>query len=118
VPFPSTRSAADTTDRNRQHVRVDVVEEMRSAIESRLDGWTHVGVRVEIVRHTPSTSLLARGTSDTALADLVIWSTGEADLIWAVIAKGGDPATDHYEISSALGVEGMLDDLDGRLRRP
>jgi hypothetical protein len=93
---------------------MDLVAETLSAIEGRAPDWAALGVRTEVARQSPE-SLYARFEGASSMADLVVWATGEADLICATHGHG-EATTDHYTITTPLGLRTMLDDLDRHVR--
>jgi hypothetical protein len=89
-----------------------------NAVEARRARWAAAGVTWEIVRHSvtdkPAASL--RAEAPTAVAELILWVSGEADLMHAgLVPVITEPSVQHYEITSDLGLEGCLDDLETRL---
>jgi hypothetical protein len=48
------------------------------------------------------------------VVQLVVWATGEADLIVGDLVSG-DHTTDHYEITGEIGLVGLLDDVQAHL---
>jgi len=89
-----------------------------AAVEARRERWAAAGVTWEIVRHPatdkPAASL--RAEAPTAVAELILWVSGEADLMHAgLVPVITEPSVEHYEITSSLGLEGCLDDFEARL---
>jgi hypothetical protein len=52
-----------------------------------------------------------------AEAELILWVSGEADLIHTR-SLGAEPVTEHYEITADLGLTGCLDDLEKYIGLP
>jgi hypothetical protein len=48
------------------------------------------------------------------VVQLVVWATGEADLIVGDLVSG-DHSTEHYEVTGEVGLIGVLDDLQSHL---
>ena len=85
------------------------------AVEARRARWAVAGVTWEIVRHPltdkPAASL--RAEAPTAVAELILWVSGEADVTHAELVPAiTEPRVEHYEITSALGLAGCLDDFE------
>ena len=87
------------------------------AIEARRVRWQAAGVMWEVTRYdgTAKPSSALRAECNGRLADLVLWMSGEADLSSAEINSGDDLTVDHYELTSTLGLNGLLDDFEDRL---
>src|SRR5450631_1639247 len=85
------------------------------AVEARRARWAVAGVTWEIVRHPltdkPAASL--RAEAPTAVAELILWVSGEADLTHAeLVPVITEPRVEHYEITSLPGLAGCLDDFE------
>ena len=91
------------------------------AVSARAVAWHSGGVRWRIARGpaTPKPAVTLSAERPPAMADLTLWISGEAELAWAA-DSGAEPVTEHYEISSGLGLNACLDDFEsylGLLRR-
>jgi hypothetical protein len=59
----------------------------------------------------PAASL--RAESPSRVAELLLWVSGEADFIHAeLLPRITDPTTDHYEMTTAAGLDGLLEDFE------
>jgi hypothetical protein len=79
---------------------------------ARAKRWEQAGVFWE-VRRGPQASKPAvsvRAESPTALAELTVWVSGEAEIIHARLE--GEPVVEVYELTGPLGLAGCLDDLE------
>ena len=99
--------------REMMHVWIPGV--LDDAVEARQARWAAAGVTWEIVRSPatdkPATSL--RAEAPTAVAELTLWVSGEADLTHAgLVPVVTELSVEHYEITSALGLAGCLDDFE------
>jgi hypothetical protein len=88
------------------------------AVEARRARWAAAGITWEVVRHRatdkPAASL--RAEAPTAVAELILWVSGEADLTHGgLVPVITELSVEHYEITSDLGLEGCLDDFESRL---
>jgi len=86
------------------------------AVCARAEAWRENGVQWRI-RRGPATPKPAANLSverASAMADLTLWMSGEAELGWSPDADT-EPAWRHYEISSALELNACLDDLQAHL---
>jgi hypothetical protein len=124
VPLQRIRSAADTTDRNRHYatpgsgmiplVELDSLDSAVAAHEAR---WAAVGVAWEIIcwplTEKPAASL--RAESPTATGELILWVSGEAEMTHAQLPVTSEPAAEHYDLTSELGLNGCLDDFERHL---
>jgi hypothetical protein len=69
----------------------------------------------QIVRSgtNPKPSAWVQAESPSRVAQLIIWVSGEAELIHAELEpRVTDPTVDIYEITTLLGLNGALDDLE------
>ena len=86
------------------------------AVEARRTRWAAAGVTWEIIRgrfatNKPSTSL--RAEAPTAVAELTLWVSGEADLTHAgLVPEITELIVQQYEITSEIGLAGCLDDFE------
>jgi hypothetical protein len=85
------------------------------AVEARRARWAAAGVTWEIVRglatNKPSTSL--RAEAPTAVAELTLWVSGEADLTHAGLVPAiTEPSVQQYEITSEIGLARCLNDFE------
>ncbi len=89
------------------------LDELDHAVSARVPAWRAADARWEIIRWPvtgkPAASLRV-GRAD-AEAELILRVSGEADLIYAA-GIGKQPVSEHYEITTALGLNGCLDDLE------
>ena len=91
---------------------------LNDAVARRRERWDAASLTWEIVRDekeppTPKPAVSLRVEGQVGIAELILWSSGEADLTHARLSpKVMDPTTEHYEITSAVGLEGCLDDLE------
>ncbi len=87
--------------------------ELDDAVSRRARAWHAAGMRWEIVRwrltDKPASSL--RVEKDDALAELILWVSGEAELIYTPRLED-PPMAEHYEITTAAGLNGSLDNLE------
>ncbi len=88
------------------------------AVAARRARWEAARVTWEIVRgpvtDKPAASL--RAEAPTAVAELTLWVSGEADLTHAgLVPVVTELAIEHYELTSALGLAGCLDDFEALL---
>lgn len=60
----------------------------------------------------PAASLRAESASGTA--ELILWTSGEADLMHAGIPVS-EVVTEHYELTDEVGLHRCLDDLESHL---
>jgi hypothetical protein len=92
------------------------LDELDHAVSARIPTWRHADARWEIIRwpvtDKPAASL--RVEKAGAEAELTLWVSGEAELIYAR-GIGEEPVSKHYEITTALGLNGCLDDLETRI---
>ena len=89
------------------------LDELDHAVSARGSAWRGAGARWQIIRwpvtDKPAASL--RVERADAEAELILWVSGEAELIYAR-GIGNEPASEHYEITTALGLNSCLDDLE------
>jgi hypothetical protein len=89
------------------------LDQLDQEVADRISRWQAAGARWEIKRglvtDNPSTSLRVE-TVDT-LAELVLWVSGEAELMYARVA-GGEVVCEHYDVPTSAGLRGCLDDLE------
>jgi hypothetical protein len=92
--------------------RVDLDELERVASE-RVRAWRAAAVRWEIIRWSATDKPAAsfRVERDGALAELILWVSGEAELTH-VRGDQDEPVSKHYEITTELGLRGCIDDLE------
>lgn len=90
--------------------------ELDDALSRRARAWHAAEVRWEILRwrltDKPASSL--RVEKDDALAELILWVSGEAELIYTRRIED-PPKSEHYEITTAVGLNGILDDLEAHI---
>ena len=86
-------------------------------VEERAERWRDVGITSEFHSGPPTDKQAAwvDCATDWSMAQLIVWTSGEADLIWGYALEDSDPETDHYELTSEIGLIGCLDDLTGHL---
>jgi hypothetical protein len=92
------------------------LDELDQAVSARVLAWRAAGARWEIIRwpvtDKPASSL--RVEKADALAELILWVSGEAELM-CVRHIEGQPLSEHYEITTTLGLNGCLDDLEAHI---
>ena len=44
-------------------------------------------------------------------AEVTVWESGEADLVVGELSTGGIVANEHIEITTRVGIRGLLDDI-------
>jgi hypothetical protein len=86
---------------------------LESLVSGRADEWTRLGITWSYVNNHPEAARV-RCESPVALADLVVWSTGDADITWGRL-DNGEATTEHYEVTSEIGLISCLDDLTSHL---
>jgi len=99
--------------------RLDL-DDLEGAVAARSGKWRQAGARWELVRHrlpdgrlTDKPSASVRVETEAGLAELTVWVSGEADLSHLRLPdEGGDIAVETYELTSAVGLNGCLDDLE------
>lgn len=92
------------------------LDELDHAVATRASAWQAAGCLWQIIRwpitDKPAASLrIERGD---ATAELILWVSGEADLSH-VPGIHHEPVSEHYEITTVLGLNGCLDDLEMRI---
>ena len=80
-----------------------------SLIQARRNGWPE-SVAVDIEDGLPDVYRV-RCESEDVVAELLARSSGLVDLIVGDL-RTGESATDHYEVTSVIGLSGCLDDLE------
>jgi hypothetical protein len=92
------------------------LDELDYAVSARVLAWRAAGARWEVIRwpvtDKPASSLRLE-TAD-ALAELILWVSGEAELIYVRHIED-QPLSDHYEITTTLALNGCLDDLEAHI---
>ena len=92
------------------------LDELDHAVTARVLAWRAADVRWEIIRwpvtDKPASSL--RVERDDAMAELILWVSGEAELI-SVRHIADQPLSEHYEVTTAPGLNGCLDDLEAHI---
>lgn len=88
------------------------------AVSARRQKWEGAGASVEIVRcgsdAKPAASL--RGDSPARVVELLLWVSGEAELIYAeLLPRVTDPRNDHYDLVTPADLERCLDDFEVHL---
>ena len=94
------------------------LELLDRAVGARRQKWEGAGATAEIVRcgtdAKPAASL--RGESPARVAELLLWVSGKADLIYAeLLPRVTDPRTDHYDLATQADLERCLDDFEVHL---
>jgi hypothetical protein len=69
-----------------------------------------VGVKRGPVTDNPVTSL--RLETRDAMAELLLWVSGEAEVMYGRVAGEGI-VCEHYDITTSMSLRGCLDDLEG-----
>lgn len=85
------------------------------AVESAQATFLEKGVSLELsLPETPSPKPAARldASSSRGLAQLILWTTGEADLVIADLATGDVVVNEHREITTTLGIHDVLDTIE------
>jgi hypothetical protein len=92
------------------------LDDLDRAVSARATAWRAADAQWEIIRwpvtDKPAASL--RLETVTALAELILWVSGEAEMIYARKAEGR-PVSEHYEITTQLGLSDCLDDLESNI---
>jgi hypothetical protein len=90
--------------------------ELHDAVSRRARAWHAADMRWEVVRwrltDKPASSL--RVEKGDALAELTLWVSGEAELTYTRRMED-PPMSEHYEITTAVRLDGSLDDLEARI---
>jgi hypothetical protein len=86
-----------------------------TGVAARCARWESAGLTWEIVRDDtqakPASSLRAETAS--RVAELLLWVSGEADLIYAELQpRVTEPTVEHHEVRTVLGLNGLLDEFD------
>jgi hypothetical protein len=90
-----------------------------AAVTSRATGWQKAGVQWQL-HHGPTSSKSSAWVDCTTvhhLAQLIVWTSGEAELSIGNISTGAIAIT-IYEISNATELAACFDDLTSRLTSP
>lgn len=92
----------------RQPIALDRFEELMNAAAS---DWA--GAELQVHRSEPrdKTSVWADVLSPAGAGQLIVWSSGEADLVWQAAGSENAPMQEHYELVSEAGIELCIDDL-------
>lgn len=93
---------------------------MESAVAARQVRWESAGAHWEFAprklldgRPTSKPSASVRIETSVGAAELTIWTSGEADLSHLRLPDdGSEVVVDTYELTSVLGLNGCLDDLE------
>jgi hypothetical protein len=89
------------------------LDELDREVAARVSNWQAAGARWEVKRgrvtDKPSSSLCVE--TGEVLAELVLWVSGEAELIYARVA-GGEIVCEHYDITTLASLRGCLDNLE------
>jgi hypothetical protein len=95
-------------------VDLDLFERL---VESKAREWEQSGIRTEFHRGPQRTKSSAWVNCETewSIAQLVVWTSGEADLSWCAKDTRDAPLVDTYELTSEIGLLGCLDDLTAHL---
>lgn len=115
APILDSKSPCTNAAELREDDRVDL-DELDHAVAARVLAWRAADVRWEIIRwpvtDKPASSL--RVERDDAMAELILWVSGEAELI-SVRHVADQTLSEHYEVTTALGLNGCLDDLEAHI---
>lgn len=87
------------------------------AIESRLPAWTATGASAEMrgpIGPASKQSASVRVETVAGMAEFVVWDTGEAEIVH-VDLPNGDPVVEVCEVTSAVGLHALLDDVEGHV---
>jgi hypothetical protein len=100
-------------------VNLDVFAEL---VQQRAARWSAAGIESEFQfgKRTEKPAAWVICSTAWSAGQLIVWVTGEADLSWVFLAGDKAGCTEHYEITSEIGLIGALDDLTDHLmcRRP
>ena len=91
------------------------------AVAERSSRWESARISWQIVRNDaqPKPGASLRAESPSRVAELLLWDSGEAELIHAELEpRGTDPTIDHYELTTWVGLNGCLDDFEGHMGVP
>src|SRR3954468_9542921 len=71
-------------------------------VQARAERWREVGIACEFHDGPPNDKQAAwvDCATDWSMAQLIVWTSGEADLTWGYARDDGDPETDHYALTS------------------
>lgn len=85
-----------------------------AGVARRAARWKAAGVSWQMIRWSPTEkpAVSLRAESIRATGELIVWASGEADLICALLPVLDEPVSEHYELTSRLGLEGCLDDFE------
>lgn len=74
---------------------------------------SYAGIDSELIRRNdaPTPGLVLNASSSSHLAQVVMWQSGEVDVVIADAISGKVVLTEHREISSNLGLEDLLTTL-------
>ncbi|MGC4795758.1 hypothetical protein ACLQ3H_16795 [Micromonospora saelicesensis] len=92
------------------------LDDFADAVTARASQWNSAGVQWELHRGPPrnkSAAWIVCTTTDRQ-AQLIVWTSGEAELDLAQISTATVFST-HYEMSTAADLTACLDDLTHRL---
>lgn len=86
-------------------------------VDQRRSFWEQHEIKVEFSRGPSRLKSSAWVTCEgrAAIAQLIVWDSGEADLSTASKDSADPPVVEHYEITSEIGLLGCLDDLTEHL---
>lgn len=89
------------------------LNELDRAVSARASAWRAADARWELVRwaDTDKPAVSLRVVSAEAEAELILWVSGEADLLH-VRDTENQPVSEHYEITTGLGLKACLTDLE------
>jgi hypothetical protein len=90
--------------------------DLDDSVSRRARAWHTAEVRWEIVRWRPTDKPASslRVERGDALAELILWVSGEAELTYTRRMEDA-PMSEHYEITTAVGLDGCLDDLEAHI---
>src|SRR4051794_11639211 len=93
------------------------LEALDAAMAERASRWAAAGVTWEVVRWPPTDKPAAslRAESATATGEIILWVSGEAEMTYGPLPVTAEPAAEHYELTSGLGLDGCLDDFERHL---
>jgi hypothetical protein len=96
---------------------VVILDLLVEACESARDRLARVGVTLELSRsdEPPKPGVRLDATSATALAQLMLWQTGELDLVIADISTGDVVLNEHRDVSSDVGIADALRTIEAHL---
>jgi hypothetical protein len=89
------------------------LDALDDAVSARVPAWRAAGAWWEVTRGplTEKPAAYLRVVRGDAEAELLLWVSGEAELSYARKLETA-PVSEHYEVTTELGLNGCLDDLE------